>query len=74
MSQGQAFARKIAKVSADPAAVMRECQDVVRFDSINFDFSFPSPAEDGAPTVTIVFDYCTAVELEITGMKLRAAA
>lgn len=74
MTQAQAFARKIAKVSADPAAVMQEAQDAVRFDSVNYDFNLPSPAEDGNPTLTIVFDDCTAVELEITGMKLRAPA
>lgn len=74
MTQAQAFTRKITKVAADPAAVMQEAQDAVRFDTINFTLNFPSPSEAGAPTLTIIFDDDTAVELEMTGMKLRATA
>lgn len=74
MTRAQAFKAKIAKASADPAAVMQEAQDAVRFDSVNFDLSFPSPSEDGPPALTIVFDDDTQVELEMTGMKLRVPA
>ena len=76
MTQAQAFIKKVSQphIAADPAAVMREAVDAVHLDAVNFDFSFPSRAEGGPPTLTITFDDNTGAELEVTGMKLRAGA